>query len=463
MDCRRGAADRAGVRAQLGSDIRQRTPGKLTKLGAMATRTPQEWITDYPLLERLVALEETLWLKPDLPRAEEGLAHVGITPDQVQDAADRLKRFSPYLQQVFPETTPSAGVIESPLRHVPAMKEAIEDLTGQQIEGQLWAKLDSHLPISGSIKARGGIYEVLQHAEALALEHGLITVDSDYRLLDSAEARELFGQHRVAVGSTGNLGLSIGIMSAKLGFQAAVHMSADARQWKKDLLRSHGVEVVEYEQDYSVAVAAGRKAAEDDDSVYFVDDENSVSLFLGYAVAGARLAGQLQALDVRVTEQEPLHVYLPCGVGGGPGGVAFGIKAIFGDAARCYFAEPTHSPAMFIGVHTGAHDQLAVQDFGIDNLTAADGLAVGRPSGFVGERMQHLIDGYYTVSDENMFRGVALFDRSEDVQCEPSSATSFFGPGAIGRAGTHLAWITGGAMVPEEEMASYIARGEELL
>ena len=463
MDCRRGAADREGVRAQLGGRIRQRTPGKLTKLGAMATRTPQEWITDYPLLKRLVALQETLWLKPDLPGAEEGLAHVGITPEQIQDAADRLKRFAPYLQRVFPETAPSAGIIESPLRHVPAMKEAIEELTGQRIEGQLWAKLDSHLPISGSIKARGGIYEVLQHAESLAREQGLITLDSDYRLLDSAGARELFGQHRVAVGSTGNLGLSIGIMSAKLGFQAAVHMSADARQWKKDLLRSHGVEVVEYEQDYSVAVAAGRKAAEDDDSVYFVDDENSVSLFLGYAVAGARLAGQLQAMDVRISEDEPLHVYLPCGVGGGPGGVAFGIKAIFGDAARCYFAEPTHSPAMFIGVHTGAHDQLAVQDFGIDNVTAADGLAVGRPSGFVGERMQYLIDGYYTVSDENMFRGVALFDRSEGVQCEPSSATSFFGPGAIGRAGTHLAWITGGAMVPEEEMASYIARGEDLL
>ncbi|MCY1167086.1 MAG: D-serine ammonia-lyase [Pseudomonadota bacterium] len=444
-------------------------------------KTLEDWTTSHPLIRELVDLQETSWFNPATAPTAEALGDVGLTAVDVADASARLVRFAPYIMRAFPETVASSGIIESGIQPLPALQALLNERYGLATGGgALWLKTDSHLPISGSIKARGGIYEVLKHAEDLALAGGLLQTGDDYAQLDSDKARAFFGQYKIAVGSTGNLGLSIGIMSARLGFRATVHMSADARQWKKDKLRSHGVTVVEYASDYSVAVAEGRKQAESDPSCHFVDDENSTSLFLGYAVAAERLQGQLAAAKIVVDAEHPLFVYLPCGVGGGPGGVAFGLKLAFGDAVHCIFAEPTHSPCMLLGVYTGEHDAVSVQDFGIDNVTAADGLAVGRASGFVGRAMQRLLDGYYTVSDEELYRLLALMERSEGLRLEPSALAGVPGMARVlgepqgyrARAGlsaerlaraTHLVWGTGGGMVPPAEMEVYLAKGRQLL
>ena len=443
-------------------------------------KTLESWCDSYPLIRELVALQETTWFNPGVAPVGQAIADVGLTSADVADASARLSRFASYLRLAFPETECSAGIIESDIVPMAHLQPLLGERYGQSLNGALWLKRDSHLPISGSIKARGGIYEVLKHAEDLALAGGLLTLNDDYALLHSDKARAFFGQYKIAVGSTGNLGMSIGIMGAALGFQVTVHMSADARQWKKDTLRSHGVTVVEYASDYSVAVAQGRQQAESDPTCHFVDDENSVNLFLGYAVAGERLKQQLAAAHITVDAQHPLFVYLPCGVGGAPGGVAFGLKLAFGDAVHCIFAEPTHSPCMMLGVYTGLHDEVSVQDFGIDNVTAADGLAVGRASGFVGKAMQRLLDGFYTVSDEEMYSLLALMERSEGLRLEPSALAGVPGiarvqadqQGYLARIGldtqamsnaTHLVWATGGNMVPADEMEAYLAKGRELL
>ncbi|MGE6208343.1 D-serine ammonia-lyase [Aeromonas media] len=385
----------------------------------------------------------------------------------------RLARFAPYMCDAFPETRVSKGILESEIAAIPAMQATLNARYGIEVTGKLLLKKDSHLPISGSIKARGGIYEVLTHAERLAIKAGLLCEEDDYRKLFTDEFRQFFGQYSIAVGSTGNLGMSIGIMSAKLGFTVTVHMSADAREWKKRKLREHGVIVVEYAEDYGVAVEQGRKEAERDPNCFFIDDENSRTLFLGYSVAGERVKKQFDEMGIKVDAEHPLFVYLPCGVGGGPGGVAFGLKLAFGDNVHCFFAEPTHSPCMLLGVHTGLHDAIAVQDLGIDNLTAADGLAVGRASGFVGRAMERLLSGFYTLSDQEMYDLLGLLARDEQIKLEPSALAGMPGPWRVSADGewqtshgldarrmmqaTHLVWATGGGMVPAEEMEKYLA------
>jgi D-serine dehydratase len=139
----------------------------------------------FPLLKDLVDLKETTWFNPATTSLAEGLPYVGLTADDVQDARARLERFAPYLAQAFPETAVTGGIIESELVAIPAMKARLEQAFARPVSGDLLLKKDSHLPISGSIKARGGIYEVLTHAEKLALEAGLLTTEDDYRKLSS--------------------------------------------------------------------------------------------------------------------------------------------------------------------------------------------------------------------------------------------------------------------------------------
>lgn len=428
-----------------------------------------KWVEKLPLLQQIIEKQEVLWKNPLNGDSATGIARSGITAADVKDASDRLKRFAPYIAKVFPETAEANGIIESSITAIPKMKEALSAAYETEIPGKLLLKQDNALPISGSIKARGGIYEVLKHAETLALEHGLIKQDGDYTKFANPEFRNLFAKHKIAVGSTGNLGLSIGIMSAKLGFNVTVHMSADAKQWKKDLLRDKGVTVVEYADDYSKAVEEGRRQAEADPLCHFVDDENSLDLFLGYAVAGERVAEQLKERGTLVDEDNPLFVYLPCGVGGGPGGVAYGLKHQFGDNVHCFFAEPTHSPCMTIGMMTGLHDKVSLADFGLDNQTAADGLAVGTASAFVGKKMEPLLEGCYTIGDDTMFELLSMIADTEEIRLEPSALAGMTGPIQVIRnvvpiadspSATHLVWATGGGMVPETEMDIYYGIGK---
>ena len=447
----------------------------------MTTTAPSGDPSDPLLLERLRGAQPVLWTNANRqahpPARLEALGR-SIGLNDTHAAAARLARFAGVLAEVFPELAAARGMVESPLLPAAALQPALGWGYGQ---GRLFIKADHALPVAGSIKARGGMHEVLEFAEGLALQHGLVQPGGDYRVLAQPAARETLGRYHVAVGSTGNLGLSIGVVASALGFRATVHMSADAKAWKKDRLRQRGVQVVEHTGDYERAVAAGRAEAATDARCHFVDDEQSFSLLLGYSAAALHLQRQLAEQGIAVDAEHPLIVYLPCGVGGAPAGITFGLRQLLGPHVHCFFAEPVQSPCFLVQMLAGTGAHPSVYDWGLTNRTEADGLAVPRASLLAAALMRPLLSGVFTVADDTLFAHLVQVLDSLGECIEPSAAAGFAGPalltgtpagqawlrssgvGGVLQQATHLVWTTGGLLVPEAQYRDFVQHGRAVL
>lgn len=207
---------------------------------------------------------------------------------------------------------------------------------------------------------------------------------------------------------------------------------------------------------------------------YFADDENSKDLFYGYATAARRLQLQLEESHITIDKDHPLFVYLPCGVGGAPGGITYGLKTIFSEHVHCFFVEPTEAPCMLLGMSTNLHNDICVQDLGLSGTTIADGLAVGRPSKFVGTVMSKILSGIFTVTDQTMKDYLKIIFEKSNLFLEPSACASFIGVTHLYsddfrsylRANDinekrmenacHIAWATGGSLIPHIEKGAYL-------
>lgn len=410
-----------------------------------------------PIVARLRDRLPALWLRP---RAAPRTDQTPVTPGEIREVEQRLSRFRPVLAALFTTTNrPAAswdGRIRSALLEYPSQK----DLPA------LLVKADHDLPMTGSVKARGGVYELLCRVEAVALIEGLVKPGEALAPLLTPAAKTLFSRHRIVVASTGNLGFSIGLVARAFGLEAEVHMSHDAKTWKKERLRRTGAHVIEHPADYTETVARARASASASGS-YFIDDESSRLLFVGYTAAAAELAEQLSERGLKVDSDTPLVVYLPCGVGGAPGGITAGLKTIYGENVRCVFVEPVASACVLAALAVGNGAPVSVYDIGLDNDTIADGLAVPVASALVMSSVGASIDAAAAVPDTAMLEWVRRAWNEAGLRLEPSAASGFAAvslfleatrhagaalpPGAI-----HVVWTTGGSQLPEDQFTALL-------
>jgi D-serine dehydratase len=410
-----------------------------------------------PIIRQLRDGQPALWLRP---AAAATTNQTPITPGEIREAEQRLSRFRPVLAALFP-TTGWDGRIRSPLLEYPRQADL----------PPLLVKADHDLPMTGSVKARGGVYELLCRVEALALVEGIVKHGEPLAPLLTPAARTLFSRHRIVVASTGNLGFSIGLVARAFGLEAEVHMSHDAKTWKKERLRRTGANVIEHPCDYTQTVARARASASATGS-YFIDDESSRLLFVGYTTAAAELAEQLGERGIEIGANTPLVVYLPCCVGGAPGGITAGLKTLFGNDARCVFVEPVASACVLAALAVGNGSPVSVYDIGLDNDTIADGLAVPVASKLVMSSVGASIDAAVAVTDASMLDWVRRAWNESRLRLEPSAASGFAAVplflaatsnagAALPSGAVHVVWTTGGSQLPDDQFTALL-RGAPL-
>jgi D-serine dehydratase len=405
-----------------------------------------------PTVARLRAGLPAVWLRP---QDAASINQTPIKPEEISEAQQRLNRFRPVLAALFPASGWDGRIRSALLEYPP--QEGLPSLR---------VKADHDLPMTGSVKARGGVYELLCRIETIALTQGIVQPGEALTALLDPGVRLLFSRHRIAVASTGNLGFSIGLVARAFGLAAEIHMSHDARSWKKERLRRIGASVIEHPCDYTQTVARARAAASAAGS-YFIDDETSRLLFVGYTAAASELAEQLRERQLEIGAAAPLVVYLPCGVGGAPGGITAGLKAIYGEAVRCVFVEPIASACVLAALAVGNGSPISVYEIGLDNVTIADGLAVPVASKLVMSSVGASIDAVVAVTDESMLDWVRRAWHESRLRLEPSAASGFAALPLLLEAAhnagapvppdaVHVVWATGGSHLPEEQFTALL-------
>lgn len=102
--------------------------------------TINNWIEHYPLLNKIISLEEVFWTNPKYEKFEEAIKKVYLSEVDVKEAEERLKRFAPYIAKVFPKTQKNDGIIESPIIKIPNMQRKVEVMFNQDVLGELLLK-----------------------------------------------------------------------------------------------------------------------------------------------------------------------------------------------------------------------------------------------------------------------------------------------------------------------------------
>src|SRR5690606_15947974 len=220
---------------------------------------------------------------------------------------------------------------------------------------------------------------------------------------------EKTGCRTVVAASAGNHAQGVALAVRKLGLKAKIFMPLSAPMMKQESVRRHGgdhVEIILHGDSYNDSAAEAKKYVEKNNSVYIHPFDDLYTM-----------AGQATIADeIMLSGQGPFdYAFVQIGGGGMAGAVASWLK-LHNPDIKIIGVEGVDQASMKRSVEAGEPVTLDSVD------TFCDGTAVTRPGDLAFEVCRKYIDGYITVTNEEVSAAIQRMWDLKRVIPEPSGA-----------------------------------------
>ncbi|MEP1613721.1 MAG: diaminopropionate ammonia-lyase [Roseobacter sp.] len=243
----------------------------------------------------------------------------------------------------------------------------------------------------GSFKALGGAYAVLrtlQRELSKSIGHAV-----DPKDIHSGAYCEQLKDLTVISATDGNHGRSVAWGAAQFQTNCRIYIHADVSEYRAEVMRKLGAEVIRIDGDYDATVARTRVDAENHGWLIVSDTswpdyvQPPLDVMAGYGVMAREI--------VRNYDAPPTHVFLQ----GGVGGLAAAITAVFHQqwghvAPRVVIVEPELAPCLFAS--SKANTATSVN---ISEETIMAGLSCGEPSALAWSILTDAAHDFVTIPD----------------------------------------------------------------
>lgn len=248
-------------------------------------------------------------------------------------------------------------------------------------ECDVYLKLEN-LQETGSFKIRGAYYKISQ-------------------LTDEERARG------VIACSAGNHAQGVALGATAHGIKALICLPDNAPMSKVEATRSYGADICLVPGVYDDAYRKAVQLKEENGYTFIhpFDDENVIA---GQGTIGLELLDQLPDVEA---------VVVPVGGGGLLSGVAFAIKSL-NPNVKVYGVQAAGAPSMVLSIEKHSREVLSSVS------TIADGIAVKEPGTLTYDICNKYVDGFVTVTEDEICGAILHLLEKEKVVAEGAGAAA---------------------------------------